>query len=494
MIAGFHPDPSVCRVGDLYYLATSSFTYFPGVPIFRSHDLVTWEQIGNVLDRPSQLELGGVEYASFGVYAPTIREHDGQFFMTTTVSGSRRGGTFFVTTQDPDGPWSDPVGVDVPGIDPDLAWDDDGDCWMHFAGDGIMGARIDDQTGAVVDRPVRTWSGTGLQYPEAPHLYRHGGYWYLLIAEGGTERGHAVSVARGPSPAGPWEGCPANPIVSHRSTAHPIQNTGHADLVEAADGSWWMVLLGVRPRGFTPGFHVLGRETFLVPVTWVDDWPVVAPLQLDMPNGPRIPTADAAPTVLAPGARDDFDSSTLAPQWISIREPLGDQVSLTVAPGRLELRGNGQGLDDLAPAFVGRRQQQLDCRARCAVDPRTSTEAGLVVRMDEDHHYEVFIAEDEVRVRARIGPLCQVLASATTPTPEVVLRVETHDDFLGPDLVMLGFDAADGSFEVLAELDGRYLSTEVATGFIGRVIGMYVVSGVAAFDWFEIGPLPSPTS
>jgi beta-xylosidase len=227
-----------------------------------------------------------------GVYAPTIRYHGGRFWMITAnfTGGSTR--NFFVTADDPAGSWSDPVPVGIDGVDPDLAWDADGNCWVSFSdGTGILRCRIDDRTGMVLEPPKPTWSGTGLQFPEAPHLYRRGDTWYLLIAEGGTERGHAVAIARGPSPAGPWEGCPANPILTHRGTSHPIQNTGHGDLVEATDGSWWMVALGVRPRGASPGFHVLGRETFLVPVDWADGWPVVGDLALEMPASPPGPRA-----------------------------------------------------------------------------------------------------------------------------------------------------------------------------------------------------------
>ncbi|MDU0300755.1 glycoside hydrolase family 43 protein, partial [Streptomyces sp. PAL114] len=280
VISGFHPDPSVCRVGDDYYLVCSSFEYVPGLPLFHSKDLVHWEQIGNVLDRPGQLPLPlpGAK-ASGGLYAPTIRHHDGRFWVVdTNIDG---GGNFVVWAERPEGPWSDPVWLALDGIDPDLAWEEDGTCWCAFSGPagGINIARIDPAGGKVLEGPVPTWSGSGLKFPEAPHLYRVGGWWYLLIAEGGTERGHAVSVARARSPRGPWEAAPGNPLLSHAGTARPVQNTGHADLVEAPDGSWWMVLLGVRPRGFTPDVHVLGRETFLTPVEWdADGWPVVTPV------------------------------------------------------------------------------------------------------------------------------------------------------------------------------------------------------------------------
>ena len=213
VIPGFHPDPSVCRVGEEYFLVTSSFTYSPGVPIFRSRNLVDWTQIGNVLERPSQLDLSGTTAsASLGIYAPTIRHHDGRFWAITTCVRSPGLNSFFVTSADPAGPWSDPIGVAVQGIDPDLAWDGEGRCWVHFSSlAGVARCRIDSSTGDVVEGPEPTWSGTGLQYPEAPHLLERDGTWYLLIAEGGTERGHAVSVARGPSPEGPWEGCPQQP-------------------------------------------------------------------------------------------------------------------------------------------------------------------------------------------------------------------------------------------------------------------------------------------
>ena len=292
------------------------------------------------------------------------------------------------------------------GIDPDLAWDDEGRCWCTYA--GVEQVRIDPATGQSLGAPARLWSGTpGAQAPEAPHLYRVGEHWYLLIAEGGTERGHGVSVARGRTPYGPFEPCPANPILSHRSTGRPIQNTGHADLVDAPDGSWWMVLLGVRPRGGTPGWHVLGRETYLAPVSWVDGWPVVGEVEPVMAAPPWPPS----PVAVAP-VRDDFDDDRLHPRWVSVRSRPADCWSVTERPGWLSLRARGGSMDDPDVTFVGRRQQDLSCRVRSLVDPADGR-GGLAVRLDERHHYDIEVGDGEVRVSARIGSVRHMVATRT---------------------------------------------------------------------------------
>ncbi len=486
VIPGFHPDPSVCRVGEEYFLVTSSFTYSPGVPVFRSRNLVEWTQIGNVLERPAQLDLSGTTgSASLGIYAPTIRHHDGRFWTITTCVGSTGLNSFFVTSTDPAGPWSDPIAVAVQGIDPDLAWDGEGRCWVHFSSvAGVARCRIDPSTGDVVEGPEPTWSGTGLQFPEAPHLLERDGTWYLLIAEGGTERGHAVSVARSASPEGPWEGCPSNPILSHRSTGSPIQNTGHADLVEATDGTWWMVLLGVRPKGISPRFHVLGRETFLTAVEWVDGWPVPAGVALTMEGRPP-----GSPAPTGPGERDDFDSTDLAPHWVSIRRSPTEVSSLARRPGWLAVAGDDSTLDTAYPAFVGRRQQHHECTASTQVDSGTAAEAGLAVVMDESAHYEIALVGDRVLARARVGALGVVLGEAPRPPGPVVLTVGMGQHAHGPDNVALGYHDAGGRHRTLAEQDGRYLATEVTGGFLGRTIGMYAVGGSAFFDWFEYAGL-----
>lgn len=488
VLAGMHPDPSVCRVGDDYFLACSSFEYFPGVPLFHSRDLVHWKQIGNVLDRPSQLFLPTDTPSSGGVYAPTLRHHDGRFWLITT-NVAPGGGTMLFTATDPAGPWSEPIRAPgVAGIDPDLAWDEQGQCWCTTA--GIYQVRLDPASGQTFGQPRRLWSGTpGAQAPEAPHLYRIGGYWYLLIAEGGTERGHGISVARGPAPGGPFEPCPANPILSHRSTDRPIQNTGHADLVEAPDGSWWTVLLGVRPRGGTPGWHVLGRETVVAPVTWADGWPVVGELTTEMPTPPW-----QSHPVTEPPVRDDFDADRLHPRWISIRSRHAESWSLTQPHGWLTLHGQGGSVDDPDVTFVGRRQQHLSCRIRTLADARRGS-GGLTVRIDEHHHYDLEVADGEVRVVARIGSLRPTVATRRAPAGPVRLRIDVLASPAGfahpcrePDRLRLGIEDADGSFAELADLDGRYLSTEVAGGFTGRVIGMYAATGTVHFDWFDYEP------
>jgi xylan 1,4-beta-xylosidase len=478
VIAGMHPDPSIVRVGPDYYVACSSFEYFPGVPIWHSTDLHSWRLVGNALDRPEQLPLDGVA-DSQGVYAPTLRHHDGLFWLITTVVGVP--GHRIVTAADPAGPWSDPVVVAVTGIDPDLAWDHEDTCYLTWADNhsdsdllGIKQVRVDPRTGAVLSDPRSLWSGTGLQFPEAPHLYLIDQWWYLLIAEGGTAAGHAISISRSRSPEGPFEGCPHNPILSHRSLGHPVQDTGHGDLVRTAQGGWAMVLLGVRPQGGFPPYHLLGRETFLAAVSWHDGWPVVE----------LASAAEAEDVVL----RDDFLGDDLAPCWVSVRIRPRDAWSLTDHPSWLLLSAPTGSPD----TFLGRRQQHLSATVRAKVRVETGQRGGLRLRLDDRHHYDVEVADGGVHARAVIGPVSQTLASQPLTTGDVVLRIDTRRNASPragashPDRVTLGFEV-DGEPVELACIDGRYLSTEVAAGFTGRVVGPYVGEGSLLVDWVEYG-------
>lgn len=462
VIPGFFPDPSVCRVGEDYFLVNSSFEYAPGIPIHRSRDLRTWTQIGNVLTREAQFPAG-VSGASRGIYAPTIRHREGTFFVVVT-NVERGDEQFVVTATDPAGPWSDPiVFAGLGGIDPDLAWDDDGRCFLTYCAldealrpeDGalpvIAQVRVDLDRGVLLEEPRVIWRGSGLAHPEGPHLYRRGEWWYLLTAEGGTERGHAVCVAGSRAIDGPFEAAPANPIFSRRSTGFPVQNTGHADLVEQPDGSWAMVYLGVRPRGFTPGFHVAGRETFLARVAWVDDWPVVH-------------TDDVLPDRPDTAFTDDFATGDLHPRWVSPDGPL---------PGRHPAGGVAVG-----PHEIAVRVRDLRWRFEARVD--ASAAVALRVRLDERHWYAITLDGGVAEVRARIGPLEASVGSAPTTGDVVTLLVEavdaTHD---GPDDLRFGVLDADGE-RWIAALDGRYLSTEVAGGFTGRVLGLRALGATPA--------------
>jgi beta-xylosidase len=485
IIPGFYPDPSVCRAGDDYYLVTSSFEYFPGVPLFHSRDLVEWEQVGNVLDRTGQLDVApGRGGASAGIYAPTIRYHDGEYWMVTTNRETLMDGHLIVRASDPAGPWSDPVyTTGAIGIDPDLAWDEAGTCYLtwSFPG-GISQAVIVPSTGKVLTEPKIIWPGTGLAHTEAPHLIRRGAWWYLLVAEGGTGPGHGVCVARSDSPSGPWEPHPANPILSHRSTGHPVQNTGHGDLVELPDGSWAMVHLGTRPRGSFPEAHVNGRETFLVGVDWVDDWPVV------VEDRYTVPETSTAFT-------EDFSAEGLHPRWIA---PGTDpRTFATPLPG--------QGLRLLTGrASTGRDAERLlAVRARDASWTATVSvpegDAALVLRIDDAHWAAVQREGGTLSARVVIGPLDQVLATADGVPAEhpLALRVVANTDVYsfakGPDEIQIGYHIGD-EFHALTAIDGRYLSTEVAGGFTGRVIGVEALGGEAVVTRFSYTPEPIPQS
>lgn len=462
VIPGFHPDPSVCRAGDMYYLATSSFEYAPGVPIFRSTDLVVWEQIGNALDRPSQLRLGqGLAAASSGIYAPTLRFHDGRFWLITTNIGEIGDGHLLVHADSPEGPWSEPVRTaGLIGIDPDLAWDADGVChltWSDVVRGGISQAVIDPDTGRVLSEPKQIWTGTGGAHPEGPHLVHRDGWWYLLVAEGGTGPGHMVTIARSRNIHGPFDPAPTNPVLSHRSTDSSVQSTGHSDLVQRADGSWALVYLGTRPRGSFPRWHTNGRETFLAEVSWVDDWPVI---------DESLPEHAPADT----GFEDTFREERLHPRWVSpgafpasFAEP--DGTGLRLARGRARV-------DRDARRMIAVRVQdeywsaQLDAIG----------EVSFSVRVDDAHQAILERAGDELIARIVVGPLDQVVARAALPDGEHILEIRTEafeappGARRGPDLIRLGFRGPH--FVEVASFDGRYLSTEVAGGFTGRVVGI----------------------
>jgi xylan 1,4-beta-xylosidase len=472
VLPGFHPDPTICRVGETFYLATSTFEYVPGVPIYRSANLVDWEPVGHALDRESQLDVRDARISG-GIFAPTLRHHDGRFYLTSTNTSG--GGHFVVTADDPAGEWSDPVYVDAPGIDPDLFFEGDTCYFTYRANDvdrRVEQAEIDPETGEL--GPVETvWEGWEDPHAEAPHLYERDGTYYLVVAEGGTHTGHMVVAARGDDPTGPFEPCPDNPVLSHRVNTHlDIRATGHADLVSDADGNWWLVCLGVRQQGWFPGWHHLGRETFLAPVSWDDGWPVVEDgtiypeMDADLPGGG--PSAGGDESGSNPIEHTDTDfADGRGFEWLWRRNPDRDRYKFT--DDGLVLRGGPETLDGKGTTFLGRRQTNLDCRVRADLrfDPDPGEEAGITLLMDEDHHYDIGVVgrEDtghEAVVRLRIGDATDVVARRSVD-----------------ERTTLGVDAEAERYEFLvdgatvADARQKYLSTEVAGGFTGVFVGPY---------------------
>ena len=483
IVSGLHPDPTICRVGEDYYLAHSSMEYSPAIPIRHSRDLVNWTLLGNALDRDDQFPAGHA-LPSQGIWAPTLRHRDGTFYLITTDSRDTDAGQLLFRATDPAGPWSAAVTIpELRGIDPDLAWDDDGTCLVTYCAwtdtdAGIKQAAIDIDTGKALEEPRWVWRGSGLSNPEGPHLYRHGTWWYLVIAEGGTATGHAISVARSPTARGPFSGAAHNPIFSHRSTSHTVQNIGHADLVEGADTAWAAVYLGVRKRGGTPQFHTNGRETFLARIEWVDDWPVFAPADASVPSDIRV-------------VDDDFPSLPLHSRWISPGLHPADLVAHR--GGTLRVR-HGQSASGQPSGLFTRVQSLYWCGEFEISSDRSRSR--VMVRLDDDHWYGLRVypsPRERVRVEAvsRVGDL-ETIISATEVAPErVCLVVEASADTSAnaktraPDRIRLGV-RVDDKHLTLANLDGRYLSTEVAGGFTGRVLGLVVDQGEAQVHRFRM--------
>lgn len=505
VLSGFHPDPTVCRVGDDFYLTTSTNEWFPGLPVYHSRDLVHWRLLGHALDRPSQLDLDGIR-PSGGLYAPTIRHHDGAFLVVCTlVDGPTRAGHFLVTATDPAGPWSEPVWLDGAGFDPSLLVDDDGRAWFCACREydpEAPGAtetylrEIDLAEGRFVGDEHVVWRGAmvGATWAEGPHIYRVGARYYLVTAEGGTAHEHSVMVARADHVTGPYVGDPMNPVLTHRNLGrqHPIAAIGHADLVDTPGGEWWAVTLGYRRCG--GDLHNIGRETFLVPVTWEDDWPVfaagVGQVLAEQPLAPALPSHPWP----APPSRDDFDAPELGSRWHVLRTPRERWWNLVDRPGFLRLALRPESLGDRAqPSLVARRQSDIDFEAETELDftPEAEHEcAGLAVRQNDDFHVRLVVhggqSARELRAVTRVQGGDETVAAVGLPDGIVRLGVAATGQRYA-----LRYATGDGEWRELAAIDGRFLSTEIAGGFTGTFVGPYAsanghASGsVADFDWFE---------
>ncbi|MBN1416240.1 MAG: family 43 glycosylhydrolase [Bacteroidales bacterium] len=495
VIPGFHPDPGICRVGEDYYLVTSTFEYFPGVPVFHSRDLINWHQIGHCLTRKSQLNLDKAAISG-GIFAPTIRYHNGIYYMITM--NTNYGGNFYVTAIDPSGPWSEPVWLGECIMDASLLFDDNGTVYYtrHAGGEnGYIAQRtIDLATGQLQGSLQNIWEGTGGIWPEGPHLYKINDTYYLMIAEGGTSYNHMETIARSGSPWGPFTANPYNPILTHKNhPGEPIQALGHGDLVETPAG-WWMVCLGIRPRA--GNYHHLGRETFLVPVSWNDEgWPVVNDnncIQSSMPV-PHLMQHEWPPEPV----RDDFDSTGLRLPWNFVRNPYDADWSLTERPGFLRLNGSAVSLKDQdSPAWIGRRQTSFNCLFATLLEftpVHENEEAGLIIRGNDLNHYESGITYHSGNRCVFFRKVLKGLTDDSTymQIPEGPVRLEVH----ATDFEYLFYYQHEGeALQLIGCGSTKDLSTEVIGGFTGVYAGMFATgngqpnTNPADFDWFVYDP------
>jgi xylan 1,4-beta-xylosidase len=504
VLAGFYPDPSITRVGEDYYLVNSTFVYFPGIPVHHSRDLVNWTQIGNVIDRPTQLDFDTLGI-SRGVFAPSINHHKGTFYVLNTCVDC--GGNFYVTATNPAGPWSDPVWLkEIDGIDPSFFFDDDGKAYILNNGPPVgtplyRGHRaiwiqeFDLATKKLVgDRTVLVNGGVDLStkpiWIEGPHIFRRDGHYIMTAAEGGTAEGHSQVVLKSKNVRGPFVPFAGNPILTQRHLGErpfPVTSAGHAQLVETPSGEWWATFLATRP--YTGDLYNIGRETFLLPVTWVGGWPIILPAKEVIPyvhTRPRL-AADSAPRLPTHGNfsyRDEFNDTSLALHWLQIRTPKERSYDLTSQPGWLTLRARNADITRRGqPSFVGRRQQHLNADVSTSMRYRpaaTGDKAGLIAFQNDDYNLFLAVTLDGgatvVRLERKAG-------SATPGDAEVVASAPL--EISGSNPIYLRIVARGGLYDfyygvkpdqwtlLKGDVDGSILSTKVAQGFVGTLFGLY---------------------
>ena len=510
ILPGFHPDPSICRVGDDYYMATSSFAYFPGIPLFHSKDLVHWEQIGHAIHRREQLDFENCQMA-LGLWAPTLRFHKGRFYLINTFVSEglhEKRKNYIVTAVDPKGPWSDPTVVEgADGIDPSLYFDEDGKLWYvgnficrpeeYDGHHGIYLQQLDPETFQFCGERHVLWDGMQTQgkWLEAPHIYHYKDFYYLMVAEGGTFTNHCVMMARSTDITGPYEVCPRNPVVTHRHMPlmSEISVVGHADLVQTQKGEWWMVLLGVRPY---EGFHYnLGRETFLVPVIWDpdDDWIKVDNEYGVVRSKERVP--DLEETIYP--VREtftDFESEKLGLQWNSVHPLPEDAFSLTRRQSFLSLRLRHDRLEDIGtPSFIGRRQEHKEFQVQTKMEfsPKSDDrEAGLALLQDEGYNYQFLVGYKNGKRCLRLykvekGMKTLLKSTEISASDRMYLTVRGQAEYYN-----FYFSSEEGSQELFYEkAPASVLSTRYRDGFTGVYIGMYACADTdtdsyAEYDWY----------
>lgn len=526
ILSGFYPDPSICRVGEDYYMVNSTFSFFPGLPIFHSTDLVNWTQIGNVINRKEQIDYDGLDISE-GLYAPTLRYYNEKFYLVCTRVGGIENfvvsetGNFVVTADSPEGPWSNPVYLPyVDGIDPDLFFDDNGkayitscaspDSLIYKGHRAIKMHEFDTETLTTSEETVTLVNGgTDISkqpiWVEGPHIYKINDYYYLFCAEGGTSTQHSEVVFRSESVDGPYLSYSKNPILTQRhlpeDRANPIINSGHADIVQTQTGEWWAVFLACRP--YDSNYFNIGRETFMLPLKWENNWPVllskeeVIPLNAPLPNLPKM-AANNMPLSGDMALKDNFNYTTLPYHWLHIRTPKELFYTLDSANGGLTLNLLPEKLSEkTSPAFIGRRQQHQNFSIITSLNfsPQNEGEmAGITAYQNEKHYY--FLARTLINKQE-----CVALFKGSESGEVLIQKAEIDESMLttcqlqiemNSTLVHFKYSRDGKKWESLAEnIDSKYLSTQKSGGFVGTIVGMHATSSgeqsakKAHFEWFE---------
>lgn len=512
ILRGFNPDPSFLRVGDDYYIATSTFEWFPGIQIHHSKDLIHWRVLAQPLNRTSQLNMLG-NGNSDGIWAPCLTYDNGVFYLIYTDVKSHKGAfkdthNYLVTATDIRGPWSEPIYLNSSGFDPSLFHDDDGRKWLvnmlwdFRKGKNKFGGIVIQEYSAAENRLVgpitNIFRGTEIGFTEGPHLYKRNGYYYLMTAEGGTRYQHAVSMARSVSLLGPYEVDPLNPMLT--SSGNPdliLQKAGHASLVETQTGEWYLAHLCGRP---TAGeYCTLGRETALQRCFWDENgW-----LRLDGGgNSPSVevkaPSLPVHPFEAEP-EKDDFDEPELRAQWNTLRLPPDSSwLSLSERKGHLRIKGRESLSSWHRHSLVARRQQAFHIEAETVIEfePANFQQmAGLILYYDtEDYVYlRITHLEEKGRVLGIIqsvqGKYDELLA-ADLPLPDsgpIRLKAVVNREHL-----QFSYAAAGSDWQPVGEeINVLHLSDEGSTAlrFTGTFVGVCVqdLSGTrrhADFDYF----------
>ena len=478
VIRGFYPDPSVCFANGKYYLAASSFQYFPGVPLFESDDLVNWTPIGFALTRPEQVMLDKIA-SSGGVFAPTLRYNNGRFYLVTTNDTTHE--NFYVWTDDIYTEWSDPIYVDQGGIDPSLLFDKGRVYFLSNGTDdsgvsGIIQCEIDIMTGRRLTARRCIWQGTGGRFLEGPHMYFINGRYYLLAAEGGTEYGHMIICARSDDPWGTFESCPHNPVLTNRNKApYMIQGIGHGDLIQDKSGAWYILCLGFRQIHQWMQYHTLGREVFLVPAVFDEDGWFTAGTDGTVDEYYDI----SGDFEQVEKQNYTFENTLWNFDWQFLRKP--DMNNYIFEKDSIRLKGTDVTLDSTdSPTFICMHQRDFnfDLKVRVMVD---GGEAGISLYHCETEHYDIAVRKTsggfEAVLRLCIGGLKHEQTTAYLGGGAVNITVSA--DAMRYVFMVNGF--------VIGSADTKYLSSEVCGGFTGTVIGLYAIgNNTADFTDFEL--------